>query len=86
MPAIDLFLDGDNSWSDIQGKQIVWLGEGAKPIQVAVLKEGMNSGRPSIAIRIEPGDGKVIVAETSARLFCSVAKAIMARYPTLFDE
>jgi hypothetical protein len=52
---------------------------------VALLKNGMESGRPSVAFRIDLPDGDVVIAQTSARLFCVAAKAIMARHPELFE-
>jgi hypothetical protein len=52
---------------------------------VAVLDGGMKSGRPSVAIRLDLPDGRTVVAETSARLFCVAARAIMAKHPELFE-
>ena len=52
----------------------------------AVLEKGMVGGKPSLAIRIDLPDGKVVIAETSARLFCTAANAIQAKYPDLFDD
>lgn len=79
-------LEGEGAWPDLVGKDVVHLGGGAPPIQVAVLSMGMASGRPSVAIRIDTPDGRHIVAETSARLFCMAARAIMAKYPGLFED
>ena len=56
------------------------------PLKIAVLDEGMESGKPSIMLRIDLPDGKTVIAETSARLFCIAARAIVAKYPTLFDD
>lgn len=55
-------------------------------VDILVLDKGMQSGQPSIALKIDLPDGQVVVAQTSARLFCIHAKAIMARYPRLFDD
>lgn len=78
-------------FSDLaDGSYLHTIGEGT----VAVLDGGMETGRPSIAIRLplkgavkvgklEPTD---IVFETSARLFCTAAKMIMAKYPELFND
>lgn len=55
---------------------------------LAVLDKGTQSGRPSVALRIEVdagGEAQIIIAQTSARLFCTAAKAIMAKYPDLFE-
>jgi hypothetical protein len=69
----------------IDTPQVIHLGNGAKPIQVAVLDGGLVSGRPSVAIRLDLPDGQVVVAETTARLFVMAGRAISAKYPQLFD-
>ncbi len=86
MIAVVIKLDGDNAWPDLDGKEIVHLANDAPPMQVAVLDMGMTSGRPSVAVRLDLPDGRTVVAETSARLFCSAARAIMAKYPGLFED
>lgn len=73
------------AWPEIDKKKIVHLGQGAPAIQVAVLDRGMESGRPSIALRIDLPDGQHVIAETSARLFVTAARAIHAKYPDLFE-
>lgn len=51
---------------------------------VVVIDKGMaNSGLPAVAIRIELPDGRVMVAQTSALLFVSAARAITGKYPEL---
>lgn len=70
------------SWPDLNDGNSIHT---TQTIEVAVLEGGMTSGRPSVGLRIDLPDGKSIIAETSARLFCTAAKAIMARYPDLFE-
>jgi hypothetical protein len=41
----------------------------------------MQSGKPSVCFRIDLPDGRVVLAETSALLFCRAAEAIVARFP-----
>jgi len=88
MPTIKMFMDGDNSWPDLKDKlgtdQLIHLGNDAKPIQMALLDQGMQSGRPSVSIRFDLPDGKTVVAETSLRLLVSTARAFASRYPDLF--
>lgn len=84
MISMNIILDGDNAWPDLRGEDFIHLGQGAPPIQVAVLNAGVASGRASVALRIDLPDGRTVIAETSARLFCAAARAIMARYPDLF--
>lgn len=86
MLGMSIILDGDEAWPDLRNKKFHHVGNGAKPIQVATLTGGLQSGRPSVAIRIDLDDGQIIVAETTARLFCSAAKAIMVKYPDLFVD
>ena len=85
MPSLTMKF-GDGDWSDLKEKPYHHLGNEAKPIEVCVLDHGMGSGRPSIAMRLELPDGQIVVAETSARLFCTAARVIMSRYPELFDD
>jgi hypothetical protein len=85
MPTMTLKF-GDGAWPELRDKEIIHLGDGAPPIGVAVLDHGMTSGRPSVAIRVDLPDGKHVLAETSARLFCTTAKTIMAKYPDLFND
>jgi hypothetical protein len=90
MIPMTINLNGDNIWPDLREKKFVHLrghdgASGESRIQVAVLDGGMKSGLPSVAIRLDLPDGKTVVAETSARLFCTAARAIMAQYPNLFE-
>ncbi len=52
-------------------------------LAVAVLDGGMQTGRPSVMLRIPLADGTVAVVETSARVWCAIASAIHAKYPDL---
>ena len=83
MPALSIILNGDNAWPELKDKEIIHLANDAPLIQVAVLDGGMTSGLPSVALRLDLPDGRVVVAETSARLFCAAALAILARYPQI---
>jgi len=82
MPVLSVILDGDNCWPDIRTRQqdVIHLGNNAPPIQVACLTGGMTSGLPSVTFRIDLPDGKVVLAETSLRLFQIAAAAITARF------
>jgi hypothetical protein len=59
--------------------------EEADSIEVLVLDGGMDSGKPSVTLHFTV-DGRHTIAQTSARLFCTAAKVIEARYSDLFDE
>jgi len=58
----------------------------ARPYGVMVCDNATVKGHPSVMIRIDLDGDKTIMAETTARLFCITAKAIMAKYPRLLDE
>ncbi|HYM31840.1 MAG TPA: hypothetical protein VEU47_11095 [Candidatus Cybelea sp.] len=85
MIGLTLKLNGDGAFEDLRDKPVIHLGSDAKPIQVAILDHGMSSGRPSVCIRLDLPDGQHVLAETSARLFCTAGRAILAKYPDLFD-
>jgi len=88
MIALKVNLEGDGALKNIRRL------EEATDIEVLVLDGGMSGGKPSVTIHITLGAGigptakseRHIVAQTSARLFCTAAKIIMARYPNLFDD
>jgi hypothetical protein len=74
------------AWPDIERENCIHLANGAPAVQVAAIEGGMGSGKPSVAIRIDLPEGRHVIAETSARLFCGAARAIMGRYPNLFED
>jgi hypothetical protein len=88
MPILKLNLKGDSIWPELVGKEdsIIHLANDAPAIQIATLDGGMASGKPSVTIRVDLPDGKHVLAETSARVFCTAARAIMAKYPDLFND
>lgn len=86
MPLMTVILDGDGCWPDAVADNVILLGNRAPPIQVAVLEHGVTSGRPSVTLRVDLPDGRMVLAETTARLFCTVARAIMGKYPDLFVD
>lgn len=81
MPALDLVLNGDNAWPDLYAKhatgKVINITD---VIGIAVLPGGMQSGKESIAIRIDLPDGRVVIAETSWAAFAAATQAIAARY------
>lgn len=86
MLAIHIIMNAEGCWSDAVGDRLIHLGEKSPPMQIALLNNGMVSGKPSVSIRLDLPDGKIVLAETSARLFVSAAKAFEARYPDLFED
>jgi hypothetical protein len=84
MVALSLIFD-EPAWPDLVDKPVIHLADDAM-LGVAFLEGGMSSGKPSVALRFDLPDGSVVIAETSARLFCTAARAMLAKQPDLFDE
>lgn len=80
---IPMTIKFDGRWDDLKEEQVRYATD--KPLEVIVLDKGMASGRPSVAFRIDLPDGTSVIAETSARLFCTAANAVTAKYPDLFE-
>lgn len=73
-PAIHV--DGDGCWPDLREK-------GCKDgllTGVSALAAGMESGRPSVMLRVELEDGTVVLAQTSLQLLSAAVRAFTARY------
>ena len=81
-PIICLILKGDSAFKDMAGKEeaIIHL---TGPFTVAALERGMRSGNPSLSIRIDLPDGRVVVQETSMRMWLTVARALEAKFGRL---
>ncbi len=76
VPMIKLILDGDGAWPDLEHRAVKQVSS----MSMSVLKHGMSSGRPSVAIRLDLPGGDVVVAETSLRALLTTVDAIVARY------
>ncbi len=76
---IHLQLDGDGAFQDLRDKMdgVIHL---TGDFTIAVLTAGMVSGRPSLALRFDLPDGRVIIQETSVRVFLAAADAIRAKF------
>lgn len=79
MLSLPINLNGDGALGHIGHFKM------ADEIELLVLEGGMGSGKPSVTLHITLGD-RHIIAQTSARLFCTAAKVIEAKYPDLFDD
>ena len=82
MPVMKVILE-EPTWPDLDAKrdQLTWLnGSDDPPIQIGALEGGMVGGRPSVAIRIDLPDGRIVVAETSLRLFQMANAALRGRF------
>lgn len=77
---INVKLDGENAWPDLRDRLEDVIHLQGPPMEIAVLPDGMASGKPSVAIRIDLPDGRVVVAEISLALWQMAAAAIRGRY------
>lgn len=73
MATFEIICNGENCWEDLKGQDFVFLGEGAKPVEIAVLKDGL---RHRLHMRIDLPDRKTVVVETSLRLFIGAAATL----------
>ena len=83
MAAIRLLLDGDLALADLVGREadIIHLTD---IFTVAALEGGMESGLPSLAIRLDLPDGRVVVQETSLGAWIMATAALRGRFPEAF--
>lgn len=79
MPVIKLILDGDNAFFDLQSRESDIIHR-TGPFTVAALVRGMKSGHPSLAIRIDLPNSKVLIQETSVAAWLAVARALEGKF------
>lgn len=79
MPVIDLRLDGDAAFPDLRDNPKVVVVDNATKWTVARLSAGMESGAPSLVLRLDLPDGQIILAETSQATWVAAARAFEAR-------
>ena len=86
MAHLDIRMEGDGIWPDLPeldaaGLLINGMGGGLDAkLTLAALPHGTVEGRPSITIRADFPDGRVVLLETTMRLFLTAARAFAARY------
>lgn len=78
MPSMNIVLQ-EPAWPELKepGAKVVHTNA---PIGVTALTGGMQSGKPSVAFRIDLPDGTVVIAETSLAFFLTAADTLKARY------
>lgn len=76
MIGITIHLDGDECWPDLTGKKIVHLGNDST-FSIALVREGMASGRDSVTMRFDLPDDRVLLVETSLALLENVVRALV---------
>ena len=75
MDPVTIHLNGDGCWPDLKLKSFA---HGVLH-SVAYLAHGMQGGNPSLSMRITLDDGSIVIAETSARMFVTLAAAIKGK-------
>jgi len=76
-PVIHFFADGEGVFTDLQGKESIVINL-AGSFTVAALPSGMKSGKPSLVIRIDLPDGRVVLQETSVALWHQIDNILRA--------
>ncbi len=76
MIVMNVILDGDGCWPDLQDKKIIR----AVGLQAAALRGGTREGSPSVAFRIDLEDGRTVIAETSLKLLLTASDLFRAKY------
>ncbi len=76
MIVMNVILEGDGCWPDLQDNKIIR----AIGLQVAALRGGMKEGSPSVAFRIDLEDGRTVIAETSLKLLLTASDLFRAKY------
>ena len=83
MPVIRmLFLDeGDPpAWDVPNPLPDSWVHMADPLIQIVGIEKGMQSGRPSVMIRLDLPDGRVVIAETSLDAFQTANAVLRGRF------
>ena len=83
MPSVEMIMNGEGCWPDLQtgsdnDRLYALFGDDAPPIQLALLRGGMTSGKSSVSIRIDLPDGKVVLTETSLALLRTAIRGFVA--------
>ncbi len=77
MAVLSFSLDGDGCWPDL--KEVLARGDlirPSAPLRLALLKSGMTSGRPSVAVRVDLDDGRVVWTQVSLAQLVVAVKAM----------
>ena len=86
MPELRVEISGKGgAFADkLRGKRIIE-PEKSEPVMVETLDAGMTSGAPSVSIMVEISGGRVVLAQTSVKLFQMAAYAMLSRYGDLTE-
>jgi len=79
MPVIKLILNGESAFLDLQGRASDIIHRKAT-FTVASLARVVKSGHPSLALRFDLPEGKVLIQETSVAAWLAVARALEVKF------
>lgn len=84
MTRVVIFNNGDACWPDLDEKRAAGLlldemDTNAK-ISFALLEKGTQQGKPTVTIRVDMADGRVLLTQTTLRLFQSTADALSSAH------
>ncbi|BDA74339.1 hypothetical protein CAL7716_085050 [Calothrix sp. PCC 7716] len=81
MNGVKIITEGDACWPDLiehfANDNVIHLSNG-NLIEIAMLKQGTVKGKPSLTIRLNLPDGKVVLVETTLDLFLTAARTFEA--------
>lgn len=75
MIQLDIQLEGDGCWPDLQNKPF----DTGVVKSAAYLHHGTVSGNPTVSLRIQCEDGRIVIAETTVKLFLAAAAAFKGK-------
>ena len=77
MKPVTIHLDSSDGgvWPDLRDIPVKY----GMVSEVAYLDAGMQSGLPSVSLRIAMDDGSVVIAQTSVRMFTTIAAAFKGK-------
>lgn len=75
MTPLQIILDEQKARESLSGKDV----QDGELNAVILMEKGMQSGKPSVYVRVNMPDGKVVLAQTSLALFLTAADGLKAR-------
>ena len=84
MTPMTIILDGDKCWPDLTNQSGDGMADkvidGGSIDAMACLPMGTSGGNPSVSVRINLPDGRVVIAQTTLALLLSAGDAFKARH------
>jgi hypothetical protein len=80
MPHTKIHLDGDGCWPDLLGKVGTETVIETEWESISCLPNGMSSGKPSVMLRLNLPDGRVVLSQTSLQMLLTIADAFKGRF------